>query len=68
MYSKDTEEFFINLTPQKEQELMQYIEKLKEEISWKYVRVIIDFGERKYLREIKPLVDKGFCHVSHALA
>lgn len=54
MYSKDSEEFFINITPQKEQELMQYIEKLKEEgISWKYVQVITDFGERRYLGEIK---------------
>src|SRR5690625_2713179 len=54
MYSKDEEEFYLKSTPQKEQELMQYIDRLKGEgISWKYVQVLTHLGERKYLGEIK---------------
>nr|WP_017554422.1 site-specific DNA-methyltransferase [Heyndrickxia coagulans] len=54
MYSKNEEEFFLRSTPYKEEELMQYIERLKDEgISWKYVQVLTYPGERKYLGEIK---------------
>ena len=54
MYCKDDEEFYLNSIPQKEQELMQYIEQLKNEgVSWKYVQVLTHLGERKFLGEIK---------------
>ncbi|GAA4067393.1 site-specific DNA-methyltransferase [Amphibacillus indicireducens] len=54
MYSKDEEEFYLKSTPQIEQELMQYIEQLKNDgVSWKYVQVLTHLGERKYLGAIK---------------
>lgn len=52
MYSKDTENFLLEKSPQKEQELMQYIEQLKSDgISWKYVQVLTNPGTRQFVGE-----------------
>lgn len=52
MYSKNSEAFELEEMPQKELELMKYIENLKDEgISWKYVQVLVDEGKRQFIGE-----------------
>src|SRR5690625_1685197 len=52
MYSKNSEAFELEKMPQKELELMKYIENLKDEgISWKYVQVLVDEGKRQFIGE-----------------
>lgn len=54
MYAKQQEEFLIHNPPKKEMELMDFINRAKEEdISWKYVQVLTELGQSEYIGEIK---------------
>jgi len=53
-YAKESEKFSLNIIPQKEKELMTYINELKNEgISWKYVQVLVDPGKPELIGETK---------------
>src|SRR5699024_10276920 len=52
MYTKDPDKFLLEKSPQKEQELMQYIDQLQNDgVSWKYVQVLTDPGTPQFIGE-----------------